>query len=220
MDDVIPKEKLTAYQRWELAAFDEARQAAPPPPAPGGTAAPAPAPAAAVPQEAIDAARKAAHAEGHAAGYAEGMRAARAAADGMVRLAATYEAALREVEARMAADVLDLALLVARQVIRTGLAVRPELLLGVVSEALAMVPSHHGHPTLLLHPADAAILHEALGQQIAHTGWRIVEDAALQRGDCRVESANSELDGTLQARWTAVVETIGTRVDWLSPDER
>lgn len=216
MDDVIPKEKLTAYERWELAAFDEARQAVPPR-APNAAA---PGPAAAVPQDAMDAARKAAQAEGYSAGYVEGMKAARAAADHMVRLAAAHETALREVEARMAADVLDLALLVARQVIRTSLAVRPELLLGVVSEALAMVPSHHGHPTLVLHPADAAMLHEALGQQIAHTGWRLVEDAALQRGDCRVEAANSELDATLQARWTAVVETIGTRVDWLSTDEQ
>lgn len=217
MDDVIPKEKLTAYERWELAAFDEARQAAPPRAA--SAAVPDPGPAA-VPPDAMDAARKAAHAEGYSAGYAEGMKAARATADRMSRLAASHEAALSEVEARMAADVLDLALLVARQVIRASLAVRPELLLGVVSEALAMVPSHHGHPTLVLHPADAAMLHEALGQQIAHTGWRLVEDAALQRGDCRVEAANSELDATLQARWTAVVETIGTRVDWLSTDDR
>ena len=28
MSGFIPKEKLTAYQRWELAAFDEAEQAA------------------------------------------------------------------------------------------------------------------------------------------------------------------------------------------------
>ena len=50
MDDVIPKEKLTAYERWELAAFDETRQK-PEAPTPA-TASPPEAPATASPPEA------------------------------------------------------------------------------------------------------------------------------------------------------------------------
>ena len=224
MDDVIPKEKLTAYERWELAAFDETQQkqatTAPSEAKPAAaTTQAAPAPVAASDTEALAAATEEARsrgfAEGHEAGYAEGMKAARANAERMARLADAYDAALKQTEAGLAQDILDLSLAVARQIIRTNLAVRPEILLAVISEAMAMVPAHHGHPTLVLHPSDAAMLHEALGQQIAHTGWRVVEDGALQRGDLRVESTNAELDATLQSRWTAVVETIGTRVDWI-----
>jgi flagellar assembly protein FliH len=222
MDDVIPKEKLTAYERWELAAFDEAHKAGPAPtplPTAAGKA-PSPPPAATPDQAAAlrtvtDEARSKGFAEGREAGYAEGMKAARAMAERMTRLAEAFDAALRQSETALAQDVLDLSLAVARQIVRTNLAVRPELLLAVISEAMAMVPSHHGHPTLVLHPADAAMLHEALGQQMAHTGWRVVEDGALQRGDLRVESTNSELDATLKARWAAVVDAIGTRVDWI-----
>jgi flagellar assembly protein FliH len=219
MDEVIPKEKLTAYERWELAAFDEARQPAATadavnanPAMPG--AAPAAEPQALL-QQALEEARGKGYAAGREAGYAEGMKAARAAAERITRLADAFDQTIRQAEAKLAGEVLDLSLAVARQVVRTSLALRPELLLAAISEAMAMVPSHHGHPTLILHPSDAAMLHEALGQQLAHTGWRIVEDGSLSRGDLRVESTNSEIDATLRARWAAVVETIGARVDWL-----
>lgn len=227
MDDVIPKEKLTAYERWELAAFDEARpaQAAPTVPATAGQKPAAATPATTAPDAAAalkaagDEARSKGFAEGREAGYAEGMKAARATAERMTRLAEAFDLALKQSESVLAQDILDLSLAVARQIVRTNLALRPELLLAVISEAMAMVPSHHGHPTLVLHPSDAAMLHEALGQQLAHTGWRVVEDGALQRGDLRVESTNSELDATLKARWAAVVDAIGTRVDWLGDGE-
>ena len=223
MDDVIPKEKLTAYERWELAAFDETRPKATPatPTAPAAKAATPAAPVSTAPADAAtiaaatEEARSRGFAEGREAGYAEGMKAARANAERMARLADAYDAALRQTEEGLAQDILDLSLTVARQIVRTNLAVRPELLLAVISEAMAMVPSHHGHPSLVLHPSDAAMLHEALGQQIAHTGWRVVEDAALQRGDLRVESTNAELDATLKSRWAAVADAIGTRVDWI-----
>lgn len=223
MDDVIPKEKLTAYERWELAAFDEtakkpASASAPSPPGASPTAA-APRIDPQTLEDALAEARSRGFNEGREAGYADGMKTARATAERMVRLADAFDAAVKQSEGRLAEDVLELALLVARQVIRTNFAVRPELLLAVISEAMALIPSHHGHPTLVLHPSDAAMLHEALGQQLAHTGWRVTEDAALERGDLRVETTNSELDATLHTRWNAVVEAIGTRVDWLTSGE-
>lgn len=228
----IPKEKLSAYERWELAAFDEAEQLerkmreAPPPAA---EKAPAPPPAPAVSEEELAALRAAAAAEGRAAGHAEGLLQGRAegfaqgtaaAAQEGARLRAVaqgFAEALGEAEARLAAEVLDLALDVARQVVRGALDARPDLVLPLVREAMAALVSQHGHPTLVLNPEDAALVRPHLADQIAHTGWRILEDPTLSRGGCRVESGGAEIDATLEARWRRVLDTLGQESRWIAP---
>ena len=81
MTGFIPKEKLTAYQRWELAAFDEEEQAAEPPAQAGAHAAETP-PQAEAPEEPplvlptaadIERMHNEAHEQGYAAGYTEGL---------------------------------------------------------------------------------------------------------------------------------------------------
>lgn len=231
MDTFIPKEKLTAYERWELAAFDEAERETRAMPSAGAAAAPA---AEAVPQppdpaeierqiqQVLVEAREAGYAEGYQAGLAAGEAAGRAAGEAaLAELAAQLAAlgngfaeALRARESELADEVLALALTVARQVIRAQVRHHPEGLIDVVREAILALPSQHGHPTLHVHPADAPLVREQLTDVLAHTGWRIVEDPTLEAGGCRIDNGASEVDATLANRWKRVVEAIGTRVDW------
>lgn len=233
MDGFIPKEKLTAYERWELAAFDEAEQLAAkaqtpaqktapaePAPLPDGMRLPLPTP------EEIEGLRADARAVGRAEGHAEGLAAGRreaiqqvqAEAARLQRIAADLQGVLAQAEDRFADQVLALALDVARQVLRTGLKVKPELLLPAVREAMSLITSQHGHPTLFLPRQDAELVRTHLGEQLGHSGWRIIDDPALGRGDCRVENAGSEIDATMATRWRRVVEGIGARSDWLETD--
>lgn len=234
MDTFIPKEKLTAYERWELAAFDEAEQsarkaaaAAEAPPA--SVASEPPAPPLPDPaeierqiQEALTQAREAGHADGYRDGYAQGEAAGReaglaemnTATARLAGLADSFLAAMRPNEAQVAGDLLELALQVARQVIRTEIRSHPEWLLDVIREAMLALPSQHGHPTLYVNPSDAVLVRERLAETLAHTGWKIAEDPTIEPGGCRIENGPSEVDATLVSRWRRVVETIGTRVDW------
>lgn len=235
MDSLIPKEKLTAYERWELAAFDEAERAAQAAEADQLAASTAEAPSAPVAppmpdmaeierqiQEAFAAAREAGHAEGYRDGYATGEAAGNAAGlaemrqetERIVALADAFATALRSSEAQLSAEVLDLALHVARQVVRVQVRSHPEWLVDVVREAMLALPSQHGHPTLYVHPADANMVRERLADSLAHTGWRIAEDPSIEPGGCRVENGASEVDASLASRWKRVVEAIGTRADW------
>lgn len=234
MDSFIPKEKLTAYERWELAAFDEAERAAQradTPPAADATnavsepAAPPMPDAAEIErqiQEAFATAREMGHADGYREGYAAGEAAGREAGLAEVRLEASrlatlaegFAAALRTSEAQLGSDLLELALSIARQVVRAQVRTHPEWLIDVVREAMLALPSQHGHPTLYVHPDDATMVRERLADSIAHTGWRIAEDATIEPGGCRVENGASEVDATLASRWKRVVEAIGTRADW------
>ncbi|MDR1936333.1 MAG: flagellar assembly protein FliH [Candidatus Accumulibacter sp.] len=248
MTGFIPKEKLTAYQRWELAAFDrdEAAEEEPPPQKTGAGEAPpsagtpkpveAPEPPPVVLPTAADIERMhdeahqqgyaegyaAGQAEGHAAGYAagqtEGQAEAREAAARMAEILGSLEQAAGEIEQGVGEQLLATAVEIAGQMLRQSLRIKPELLLPVVREAIDALQFSSGHAALLLHPDDAALVQAQIGDHLAHDNWRIIEDASLTRGGCRVELGASEVDATVETRWKRVIETIGVRRDWLSED--
>jgi len=222
MSGFIPKEKLTAYERWEMAAFDEgerAAQAAKSAPTTTTVTAETESGLALPTAEEIERIHHEAHDAGYAAGHAEGYEAgcaaARAEAEQLQALCANLETQLQTFDQQVAEGLLDLAVEIARQVLRQSLKLKPELLLPVVREAIAALPLHHGHPALFLHPEDAALVRQQLGEQLNHNGWRILEDGSLTRGGCRIESGASEVDATLETRWRRVLEAIGTNADWL-----
>ena len=224
MSSNVPKENLTAYQRWELAAFDEAEQAAaleprlaPTPAKPGSPverddATPLVLPTAGeIERMHIDA-----HQQGYAAGHAEGIAAARDSAARIDAVMTSLQQALGELDQQVAEQLLATAVEIASQMLRQSLRVKPELLLPVVREAIATLHPHLGHPALFAHPDDAALIRKHLGDQLTQNNWRIIEDGTLSSGGCRVELGASEVDATLETRWRRVIESIGISQEWLS----
>ena len=232
MSGFIPKEKLTAYQRWELAAFDEAeREAAlPDPPQPQAPPAPAeetpevapvaepeetPPPVNLPTVEDLEKMYAEAHDSGYASGYEEGIAQARTEAAQIHTLLGNVDRALQDEDQLLADQLLTLAIEIASQVLRQSLRVKPELLLPVVREAVSTLATHHGHPALFINPEDAALVRAHLGEQLANNNWRIIEDATVTAGGCRVELAASEVDATLETRWRRVIEAMGINREWL-----
>ena len=229
-------EKLTAYQRWEVAAFDEAEQAAKRA-AEAAAQALADAPAETIettPQvvlptaddiermhiEAHEQGYAAGHSEGYAAGLAaghdEGLAEARASAAKIDALMTSLQQSLDSIDQQVANRLLATAVEIASQMLRQSLRIKPELLLPVVREAVATLYPHGGHPALFAHPDDAALIRTHLGEQLAHSNWRIIDDASLSAGGCRVEVGASEVDATLETRWRRVIDAIGISPEWLS----
>ncbi|MDR3220673.1 MAG: flagellar assembly protein FliH [Candidatus Accumulibacter sp.] len=244
MPGFIPREKLTAYQRWELAAFDEKEQTVEPPEnaaePPQAAETPPPPPEEEPPEQVTvalptaaeierihDEAREQGYAEGHSAGssagysagYAsgqsEGLDKARDVTARLAEILESLEQAVGEIEQRVAEQLLSTAVEIASQVLRQSLRVKPELILPVVREAVDALQFGSGHPALLAHPDDAALIREHLGDQLAHNNWRIIDDPTLTRGGCRVELGASEVDASMETRWKRVIETIGVQRDWL-----
>ncbi|MDD5296444.1 MAG: flagellar assembly protein FliH [Rhodocyclaceae bacterium] len=221
----IPKEKMTAWQRWELADFSE--KPAPPvvaPPAPVAEA-PPPAPEPEPPQpeyklptlEEIEQIHQQAHKDGYAAGYEEGTARVRMEAMRLSSLSENLDQAFANLDKDIAEELLALALEIARQVIRQDIAAKPEVLLTVIKEALLQLP--HQHAAIYLHPEDANLVKNYIGEQLSHAGHRILEEPGLERGGCRVEAAGSQIDGTLETRWRRVLESIGLKGEWIEQTE-
>ncbi len=236
---MIPKEQQSAYQRWEMTSFGDerpstqARRAAMAPPSPPPAEPVEIVPHVALPTiEELEAIREQARAEGyaeglaegraagHAEGYAEGARAGQMEAEGEVEhlraIAATFSDAVVQADETIAHDVLELALRLARGMVRTAFDVRPELILPVVQEAIGYLPVLAQPATLTLNPMDAEIVRQAMGQELIKGGWRIVDDATMARGGCKVDTASNQIDAQAQARWGRLTHALQSNVDWLS----
>lgn len=171
-----------------------------------------------------------AHDDGHARGLAEGREQARlewqqrmddyvsgegrAAAARLAQVAHAMEDSLAGMQQSMAGELLQLACDVARQVVRQELAAKPRALLPVVREALAMLVGEGRPATVRLSPADWAALEQPLREE--HASGRIAwqADAAVEPGDCVVESAGMVVDGTLDKRWRRAIAALGLTGGW------
>lgn len=228
MSKVIPKEQLTAYQRWELAAFEDTGEDLAPEARSGygeeaGQTGEESLPLALPTAEDLERIHQEAWQEGYALGQEEGRKAGfeagRQEGETYVRqLRALVEALeserVRQDEA-VAQEILALALTVAQQLVGASLRIKPELVLGVIREALLSLPSLSGHYRVIVHPDSAQVVREWLAQEHGHLAWKLVEDPQMEPGGFRFESAYSELDASMKARWREVAECLGTETEWL-----
>lgn len=220
--DEHPKSSLTAWERWELASFDSSAEAA------AGVRATPALPAAS--DEDVRRIREQARQEGHQAGYAagqaEGLAAGQAQAEArgreealrLTRALESLEQSIAELNQAVAGDLLALSIEIARQVVRQTVAAKPEVLLGVIREALEQLPLLHA--AIHLNPEDASLARLRAGDQFAHAGHRIHEDTKLKRGDVIIEAGGSHLDASLETRWRRVVESLGQQAPWIDTPEK
>lgn len=210
---IIPRGRARGLPAWRPG------DVAQPPPAAATPGAPPPDPAALQRAE-IERQRAAARQEGYAAGLAEGRAAGSREVAELRALLANLGELMGDVEQGMAADVLALALEVSRQMVRQALRVKPEAVLTIIREAALSVPGLAPGARLLLNPADAHLVREALADRPegAEFPWQIVEDNQLERGGCRFVSGASHGDATVQSRWRRVVAALGRDDAWLEGD--
>ncbi|RMG57843.1 MAG: hypothetical protein D6717_04055, partial [Gammaproteobacteria bacterium] len=105
-------------------------------------------------------------------------------------------------------DLVELALVVARQLIRRELKTQPDEIVAVLRGALAALPTGARDIRVHLNPEDAALVRELMPQGHERQAVQYVEDPAITRGGCRVESAFSRVDATLETRLNEVIAQV------------
>lgn len=231
MSNTLPKEQMTAFQRWELHSFDEPQAHSHKPAPEAGTQVGGIEETARLREEArakghaegfaegrasgFQQGREAGHAEGHAAGLAQGRAAVAAEAEHLRNIARQLGEQVAQADETIAADVLGLALDIAKAMLKTALPARPELVLPVISEAIRYLPSLQQPALLMINPADAAVIRSHLHDELDKAGWRVIEDEQVQRGGCRIDTASNQIDATIETRWQRITEALGRQSDWL-----
>jgi flagellar assembly protein FliH len=211
---VIPKERLSAYERWELAALDPGKASNALDQVVSDQR----------PTEQLDKLRELARTEGYAAGFEEGQLAGRAQvrqessslAEQFSRLALEFRVELSRADESLAREVLDLALDVAKAVLKVGLEIRPDLVVPVVRDAIRYLPAVQQPATVFLHTEDANLIKHYLGEELAQADWRVAEDPTIERGGCRVETATNQIDASIGTRWQRIARSLGKSSEWLS----
>lgn len=215
---VISSDSPTAYERWELPAVqgpgvrrarvEEVDASAVKP----------------LTAEQLEQIRREAQREGFEAGRKEGLAAAqkdvRTTVQRLTQIINTFSNPLEDVDNTVEQELVTLAIAIARQIIRRELKTDPGQVIAVVREALAVLPAASRRVTIHLHPEDAVLVREALPSGGEEMNWRIVEDARLSRGGCRIQAEHSQIDATVEKRIAAIVTQLlgGERAGDLSEE--
>ena len=212
----IPREELQGFASWTPDAFSDQLGAADA----GQPAKPAPV------VQATAAEWRAQVQQARQLGYQDGYR------DGLVALESfkhsfaqqlsgqfapllqSFDSQMDALEQRIATAVAKVATQLARRVVRSELAARPELVAQVAQEAVHAVLLSAKHIVVQVNPADHALIAETAAQGLAARGARLVAQAGIERGGCLVESDAGSIDARIEARWHDCVQALGTQVGW------
>ncbi|MDX1633468.1 MAG: flagellar assembly protein FliH [Marinobacter sp.] len=229
--DRIPSEELTAYERWELPLLDqegnevgreeerdvkpltaadieEIRQAA----WNDGHA------------EGREAGYQAGHEEGRKQGHQEGFESGRqegrdsGRSEAMEATRGDVEAAIGRLETVMAellepiarhqeeteAALVNLTTVLARAVIFRELSIDSSHIQAIVRQAIAGLPSTRENVRIRVHPEDADYLRQAAGRFEVEAA--VVEDDAILKGGCKVETRHSLVDFTVEKRFQKAIQ--------------
>ena len=153
-----------------------------------------------------------AHKEAFEQGLAEGREAGRAEVRAQVdRLAGMFYDLARPFEvldAEVERELLTLAMALARQIVRRELKADPTQIIGIIREAIAVLPVAAREVRVHLHPEDAAVVREHLAPTENERAWAIVEDPVMARGGCQITSATSRIDARLESRVGAILSEL------------
>ncbi|TFY89703.1 flagellar assembly protein FliH [Pseudomonas nabeulensis] len=165
--------------------------------------------------EEVEAIRQEAYNEGFAAGEKDGFRSStlkvRQEAEAALgvklgsleRLMRGLFDPIAEQDSQLEKAMVGLVEHIARQVIQRELVLDSSHIESVMREALKLLPLGVGNVRLYINPQDFEQV-KALRERHEET-WRIVEDAALQPGGCRVETEHSRIDATVETRISQIM---------------
>lgn len=157
----------------------------------------------------LEALQKAAYEEAWQNGHAEGFKAGEQA---VLQRAARYDELLHalckpfdQLDNSVEKQLVELAIAVVKQLFRREIKIDPSHVIGVVREAIQLLPVASRSVQVHLHPEDAALVRETLSPAEGEPAWSIVEDPLITHGGCKVTTENSQVDATAEARLQAVI---------------
>lgn len=222
----IPGEEIQGAKAWSLdnlgdtapSPFAPMRPGAAQPPA--ATAAPAEPPPPPEPsaQEQLHAARQ----SGYQDGYRDGMAALDAFKQSFAKqmsgqigtLVENFDAEMRALEDDMAATVARIAVELARQVVRSELAQRPELIARVAHDAVEALQLSARHVRVRVHPDDFELVQDGAGRELEAREAQLIPDADVARGGVKVDADIASVDATIATRWLQAVSALGQTSIW------
>ena len=149
--------------------------------------------------------RERARQQGYDAGLAAGADEASQRVSYLDSVLSVLARPIEDLDETVSQELVALVTALAGQLVRRELELDPTHLIGVVREGIAALPAAARNVTILLNPQDAELIRDQLTFQQGDRPWAIETDPLLSRGDCRLTTDTSEVDGRLDTRLARVV---------------
>lgn len=147
-------------------------------------------------------------AKGHADGVREGQSVAAVRTERLDQILKALSRPFDQLDQVVEEQLVELAMAVVRQLFRREIRLEPTHIIGVVREAIRLLPVASRNVQLHLHPDDAELVRETLSPADGEPAWVVVEDPLLTRGGCNVTTENSSIDATAESRLQAVISSV------------
>lgn len=145
---------------------------------------------------------------GHAAGLEAGKQ---EVCDRVARLDQLLVALARpfdELDESVEKQLVELAMTVAKQLFRREIRIDPSHVIGVVRDAIKLLPIASRDVQVHLHPEDAELVRESLSKAEGERAWSIVENPLASRGGCIITAESSRIDAQAETRLSAIIQSI------------
>jgi flagellar assembly protein FliH len=150
--------------------------------------------------------------EAYQRGLAEGLEAGKAAAEERAHrfdeLLTALAKPFDELDDAIEKQLVELSMSVVRQLFRREIRLNPTHVIGVVREAIQLLPLASRNVQVHLHPDDASLIRETLTPAEGEPAWVVVEDPLMAKGGCRVTTENSNIDASAEARLNALINSV------------
>lgn len=141
--------------------------------------------------------------EGFRAGYDEGHRAAtneiQSLKQRLESVVTSLEKPFDAINEQVRTELLELALAVAKQILRREIKTDPNHIIGLIREAVKQLPSNTQSILVHLHPDDASTIRETIQDTDHAQHWKIIDDPGLNQGDCQIHTEASFVDASVDA---------------------
>lgn len=142
--------------------------------------------------------------EGRRRGYATGEAEVRTQIAALRNIVLQLAEPLERVDEAVVEAVGDLAILIARHLVRRELKASPGEIVGVVRETMRHLPIAPRAARIRLHPEDVEMVQTAFALGDDERSWRLEADPLITRGGCVVETDSSRIDASVEARLAAI----------------
>lgn len=147
--------------------------------------------------------------EGFEFGHKEGLTQARQELERyrsrLDQLFETFQHPLHNLDNQVERELIALVIAIVKQLVRREVKSDPNLIVGVVREALSVLPVSSRNVRLMLHPEDAELIREVYALGDTEVGWALIEDPVINRGGCKVVTDTSQVDATLESRLASLI---------------
>lgn len=147
-------------------------------------------------------------ARGHEEGFAAGLAEARHTTEQLKSLLDHLSRPLAELDAEVERTLVALTIEMARRLAHLEMDLDPSRVAHVVREAVSALGNAPRDVRVYLHPQDAEATRRVLASSDEAAGWKLIPDAELNRGDCRILCDGASVDARLDTRQATLAQQL------------